>query len=137
MSEKLNKCCQRLKEDVQTAESHLVRVGKHLASAAEAAGETLESHLTQAVEKCDSEREHAAKATERIKDFLHDAKETTIAKYEEWKTDREIEKIENDAERLEEIAVDSIVVAAFAIMEAEVAVVKALRARKVAIEVAG
>jgi hypothetical protein len=64
-------------------------------------------------------------------------KDELIAKYEDWKTDREIEKLEKHADQKEQQAVDAVVVAAFALLEAEVAIVEALKARKVAIEVAG
>jgi len=46
-------------------------------------------------------------------------------------------KLEKDADKKEQCAVDAVVVAAYALLEAEVAIVEALKARKIAIEVAG
>ena len=137
MSDKLDQCCKRLNEEIKTAETHLQQVGHHLASATENDVESLELRLKEAVAKCDAKREHAAQAGRRIKQFLEDTKNSAVAKIEDWKTDREIGKLEKHADKREQQAVDAIVVAAFAILEAEVAIVEALKARKTAIEVAG
>ena len=137
MSEKLEQCRNRLKEEVQATEANLAQVGHHLASAIETGSEALEVCEKNALAKCDEKREHAAQAGERIKHFLEETKHTAVTKFEDWKTDREIDKLEKHADKTEQQAVDAIVVAAFAILEAEVAIVEALKARKIAIEVAG
>ena len=97
----------------------------------------LRSSWDKPTEKREAKREQAAHAGHRIKKFLEESKENVVTKFEDWKTDREIEKIEKDADNKEQQAVDAIVVAAYALLDAEVAIVDALKARKMAIEVAG
>lgn len=137
MNDKLNQCCARLKDEIKEAEAHLQQAGHHLAAATEDGVDALEVRLKDAVAKCDAKREHATQAGQRIKQFLEETKDNAVARFEDWKTNREIAKIEKHADQKEQQAVDAIVVAAFAILEAEVAVVEALKARKMAIEVAG
>ena len=137
MNDKLNQCCKRLQQELKAAETCLEQTGSHLAVATETGGDALEARLKSALAKCDEKREHATQAGQRVKQFIAEAKQNAVARFEDWKTDREIAKIEKDADRKEQQAVDAIVVAAFALLEAEVALVDALRARKFAIEVAG
>lgn len=137
MIEKLEHCCNRLKEEVRTAEDNLAQAGQHLASAIESGSEALETCEKNALAKCEDQRDHARQAGERIKHFLEEKKDTALTRFEDWKTDREIEKLEKHADKTEQQAADAIVVAAFAILEAEAAIVEALKARKIAIEVAG
>ena len=137
MSEKLNQCCERLKAEIKTAESSIEQASHHLASATEQGVDALEVRLNETVAKCDEKREYATAAAGRLKQFIEEKKSDALTKLEDWKTDREISKIEKHADRLEQQAVDAVVVAAYALLEAEVAIVEALRARRLAIDVAG
>ena len=137
MSGKLNQCCNRLREEMKTAESCLADIGQHLTAAADEKVEGLETRWKNALAKCDAKREQAKGASERVRQFLQEKSAEVVSKYEDWKTDREIEKLEKHADTLEDRAVDAVVVAALALLEAEVAIVDALKARKTAIEVAG
>ena len=137
MSDKFDQCCRRFKEEIRTAEARLEQVGRQAESATEHGVDALEARLKEAEAKCDAAREHASEAGHRLKQFLEEKKDTAIAKFEDWKTDHDISKIEKHADKTEQQALDTIVLAAFAILEAEVAIVDALKARKMAIEVAG
>ena len=137
MSEKLYQCCDRLKEEIKTVEIYLKDIGGHLISSSEAGLEEIETRLKHAVTRCEAKREHAASAGQRVRQFIERKKSEVVSRFEDWKTDREIEKLEKHADRLDDQAVDAIVVAAYAVLEAEVAIVEALKARKIAIEVAG
>ena len=137
MNNKLDHACNRFKEEINAIELCLGQVGEHLAAATDAGVDALEVELDKATEKRDAKREQATHAGHRIKQFLEESKENVVTKFEDWKTDREIEKIEKDADKKEQQAVDAIVVAAYALLDAEVAIVDALKARKMAIEVAG
>jgi len=137
MNTKLNECCDRLKAEVKTAEASLADMSGHLASATEEKLEGLEARWKNALAKCDARREQASNAAQKIRQFLEAKKSEVISKYEDWKTDREIAKLENHADKLEDQAANAVVVAAFALLEAEVAIVEALKARKIAVEVAG
>jgi len=137
MNTKLNQCCDRLKAEIQTAETSLVDMNKHLASATEAKIEALEDRCKSALAKCEAKREDAMNAGQKFRQYLQEKKAEVISKYEDWKTDREIGKLEKHADKLEDQAVNAVVVAAFALLEAEVAIVEALKARKIAVDVAG
>jgi len=137
MSDKLEQCCNRLMAEINTAETCLAQAGHHVSSAAEAGVDALEARLKEALAKCEAKREQATLSGHRIKQFIEEAKQNAVAKFEEWKTNREIAKIEKHADQKEQQAVDAVVLAAFALLEAEVAIVEALKARKTAIEVAG
>ena len=137
MSVRLNQCCNRLKDEIKTVETCLTDVGEHLSSATEEKLEGMETRLKNAMTKREAKREHAVSAGQRVRQFLEEKKSEVIAKYEDWKADREIEKLEKHADKLEDQAVDAVVVAAFALLEAEVAIVEALKSRKIAVEVAG
>lgn len=137
MSNKLEQCINRVQDEIKTIETTLADTGSHLTTALEQKAESLEAGWKNALAKCDAKREEAGQAGQRVRQFLEEKKDELISKYEDWKTDREIEKLEKHADEKEQHAVDAAVVAAFALLEAEVAVVEALRARKVAIEVAG
>jgi len=137
MNDKLTQCCRRLTEEVKAAEACLSGVGQHLASATEEEVDALETRLKSAHARCEAKRDQAKTAGERVRQFLEEKKSEVVSRYEDWKTDREIGKLEKHADKLEDRAVDAVVVAAFALLEAEVAVVEALKARKLAIEVAG
>lgn len=137
MNEKLNQCCERLKAEIKNAESSIEKTSHHLATATEQGVDALEVRLSEAVAKCDDGRDQATEAAGRLKGFVEDKSHDLLARIEDWKTDREISKIEKHADKLEQQAVDAVVVAAYALLEADVAVVDALKARRLAIDVAG
>jgi len=137
MSKQIEQSRERLKAGIKAAEVHLKDAGSHVESAVENGIEKLDQQRTKALAKCDASRAKAEEAGVRMKQYLAEATDQAIAKFEDWKTDRDIKKIEKHADSAEQQAVDALELAAFAIIEAEVAVVEALRARKLAIEVAG
>jgi hypothetical protein len=137
MNNKLEQCINRVQGEIKTIETSLADTGNHLTTAAEQKAESLEAGWKNALAKCDAKREEAGQAGQRLRQYLEEKKDELISKYEDWKTDREIAKLEQHADKKEQQAVDAVVVAAFALLEAEVAIVEALKARKVAIEVAG
>lgn len=137
MENKLEQSINRLKDEIKTVETCLASTSDHLISAVGESVESLETRWKNTLAKCEAKREQAGVAGQRLGQFLEERKEELISKYENWKTDREIEKLEKHADKKEQQAVDAIVVAAFALLEAEAAIVEALKARKIAVEVAG
>jgi hypothetical protein len=137
MNNKLEQCINRVQDEIKTIETSLADTSNHLTTAVEQKAESLEAGWKNALAKCDAKREEAGQAGQRLRQFLEEKKDELISKYENWKIDREIEKLEKHADKKEQQAVDAVVVAAFALLEAEVAIVEALKARKIAIEVAG
>ena len=137
MNNKLEPCINRVQDEIKTIETSLADTSNHLTTAVEQKAESLEAGWKNALAKCDAKREQAGQSGQRLRQYLEEKKDELISKYEDWKTDREIEKLEKHADKKEQQAVDAVVVAAFALLEAEVAIVEALKARKTAIEVAG
>jgi len=137
MENKLGKYCRRLNDELKNAETCLAHVSQHLVDTTETKLDTLEAHLKEAIAKCDAKREQAVGAGERVRQPLEQTKADIVSKYEDWKTNREIGKLEKHADKLEDRAVDAVVVAAFSFLEAEVAIVEALKARKIVMEVSG
>jgi hypothetical protein len=137
MNNKLEQCINRVQDEIKVVETSLADTSNHLATAVEQKAESLEANWKNALAKCDAKREQAGQAGQRLRQYLEEKKDELISKYEDWKTDREIEKLEKHADQKEQQAVDAVVVAAFALLEAEVAIVEALKDRKVSIEVAG
>ena len=137
MSLKLDQSIVRLGERLESAETYLAETRSHLAAAVQGSVEELETRGSTALARLDAEREKAASEKERVLHYLEEKKDELVAKFEDWRTDREIEKLERSADAKEEHAVDAVIAAAYALLEAEVAVIEALKARKIAIEVAG
>lgn len=137
MNSHLEKFRHRLEDEIKAAEASLAQAARHLTSATETGLETLEARLHEALAKTEAGRESAEHAGQRISHFLAETKDHAVSKLEDWKTDHEIEKLEKLADKREQQAADAIIVAAYALLQAEVAIVEALKARKIAIEVAG
>jgi hypothetical protein len=137
MSNKLEACCNRLKDEIKTVETGLTDTGGHIAAALEEKVDGLEARWKLALARCEAKREEAGSAGHKFRQFLEEKRAGLVSKYEDWKTDREIEKLEQDADSKERHAIDAVLMASLALLEAEVAILDALKARKIAVEVAG
>ena len=137
MNSRLVISCKRLTEDVGHIEHHLHKVGEQIKSATDKSIEALEVDLVDAQEKCEERKSQASDALQRMGKFIEEAKDSAVTRFEDWRVDRQIEKIEKEADKKEQQAIDAILVAAHACMEAEVAIIDALKTRKMADEVAG
>ncbi|NOQ78799.1 MAG: hypothetical protein GQ546_05305 [Gammaproteobacteria bacterium] len=137
MTKKMEKPCNRLKDEISHIEQHLSQVGLQIKSAEKSELNALDADLRKAKEVCESKREQASDALKRINAFIKETKDSVITQLEDWKTDYQIDQIEKEADKREQQAIDSVIVAAFGCHEAEVAILDALKARKMAIEVAG
>jgi hypothetical protein len=127
----------RFEEHLKSAETYLAETKGHLAASVKESVGDLEARGKHALARLEMQREQAASARQKALHYLEEKKDELIAKFEDWRTDREIEKLEKAADTKEEHAVDAMITAAYALLEAEVAMLDALKARKIAIEVAG
>ncbi|HRQ87307.1 MAG TPA: hypothetical protein PLA50_00805 [Bacteroidia bacterium] len=137
MSDKLNQCILRFEENLKSAETYLTETKDHLTAAVKESADELETRTRNAMARLETRREQAAEAKEKILHYLEEKKDELITKLEDWRVDREIEKLERTADAKEEHAVNAVIAAAYALLEAEAAVLDALKARKIAVEVAG
>ena len=133
----MDKSWNRLKEDIHHIEQHLSQVGQQIKNAGESKLEVLDNDLCKAKKKYESKKEQTSDAIKRMNQFFEETKDNAINQLEDWKTDHQIHKIEKNADKKEKQAADAVLVAAFACIEAEVAIMDALKARKMAIDVAG
>ena len=137
MSSKLNQSILRFEENLKSAETYLTETKSHLTAAVKESVSEVETRAKNALARLETKREQAAAAKEKVLHYLEEKKDELIAKFEDWRVDREIEKLEKAADAKEEHAVNAVITAAHALLEAEVAVLDALKARKIAVEVAG
>lgn len=137
MSDTLNQCIHRFEENLKSAETCLINTKDHLAAATRENVEELETRATSALALLETKREQAASAKEKVLHYLGEKKDELVTKFEDWRVDRAIEKLEKAADAKEEHAVNAVITAAYALLEAEAAVLDALKARKIAVEVAG
>ncbi len=137
MSDKLNQFILRFEGNLKSAETYLTETKDHLAAAVKENVDEVEARTKNALARLEAKREQAASTGQKVLHYLEEKKDELVAKFEDWRVDREIEKLEKAADAREEHAVDAVIAAAYALLEAEVAVLDALKARKIAIEVAG
>lgn len=137
MNQRLEQLRKTLEGEIRSAEASLAKAVHHLTTSSETGVAALETGLKETLGKIEAKREQAEHATHRIKLLVEESTAHAVSKYEDWKTDREIGKLEKHADQCEQQAADAILVAAYALLHAEAAIAEALKARKVAIEVAG
>lgn len=137
MSNKLDQCIDRLKNEIKAIESGLADTSRHFTAAAEEKVDAFDARWKNALAKVDALRGETGQAGHRFREFLEKKKGRLLVRYEDWKTDREIGKLEKEADEKERQAVEAVAVAAIALLAAEVAILEALKARKIAVEVSG
>lgn len=137
MTERFSQLYRQIKEQVTEAENCLKDLVHHLKSPHESSPKEFDHHLKTINERCHASCEQAVEAGHRLKHFIEEAKTEAIAHFEDWKTDRAIAHLEAQADKKEHHAVDALILAAHSILEAEVAIAEALKARKTVIEVSG
>jgi hypothetical protein len=136
MNDELKQYCDRLREQVKIAENCLVRVGQHLVSPELTPLADLKALLQEATTKCAARREPAQQAGQRVKVWLEEVENKAGAPFDHSNLDREVIRAENQADREEGLALDAMLVAAHAILQAEVAILKAFKTRKTAVDLA-
>jgi hypothetical protein len=134
MNEKLKQYCDRLQKEAKTAETSLARVGQHLVTPELTPLADWKALLQAATTDCKAKREQAQQAAQRVKLWLEEVQNGAAAPLDESNLDREAIKAENQADKEESLALDAMQVAAHAILQAEVAILKAFNTRKTAFD---
>lgn len=132
MSDKIDQFCDDLKVRLNDIEAQLLRVKDKLGSASKDAEETIKTKLVEARSQVESKKEEMVAVKNTMAKRLESKKEEIEAEVAAWKEKREQEKLLKHAEQAEEYAVAAILIAAAAAEEAEVAVLEAIDARKMA-----
>ena len=134
MDDKLKQYCDRLQEEVKIAEMGLARVGQHLVSPELTPLADWRTLLQEATTQCAAKREQAQQAGQRVKVWMEGLEKGARAPFDDSNLDGEVIKAENQADREEGLALDAMVVAAHAILQAEVAILKSFNTRKTAFD---
>jgi hypothetical protein len=134
MDDKLKQYSDRLQEEVKIAETCLARVGKHLVSPELTPLANWKTLLQKATTESTAKREQAQQAGQRVKVWMEEMENEARTPFDYSNLDREVVKAENQAVREEGLARDALVVAAHAILQAEVAILKAINTRKTAFD---
>ena len=136
MSDKLKQYCDRLQEEIKLAETCLARVGQHLVSPEVTPLTKWKTSLQEATTKCKEKREQAEQAGQRLKVWMEEVGNRAGAPFDDSNLEGEVTKAESEADREEALALDAVVVAAQAMLQAEVAILKAFTSRKTAFDLA-
>lgn len=134
MSEKIDQFCESLREQLTELETKLGHTKADLKAFPQETQNLLQSKLQEAKDQLATNKEKAENAKTKVQQFLEAKKSEIQSQVEEWKTQREVEKLVSRAERAEEYAGNAIIFAAAVIQEAQVAVLEAVEARMIAEE---
>jgi len=135
MNDEVKEYSDRLQEEAKLVETRLARVAQYLVSPESTPLASWKTLLQEAMTQCGAKREQAQQAGQRIKVWMEMEKETS-APFNYSDLDGEVTKAENQADREEGLAMDAMVVAAHAILQAEAAILKAFNACKSAFDLA-
>jgi len=136
MSDNLKQYCDLLQEEAKIAEKCLARVGQYLVSPELTPLADWKTLLQEATTKCRAKREQSRQAGPRVKVWMEEMEGRAETPFDDSKLDGEIVKAENQADREEGLALDAMVVAAHAALQAEAAILKAFTTRKTAFDLA-
>jgi hypothetical protein len=136
MDDELKHYCDRLQAEAKIAETCLARVGQHLVSPETTPLATWKTLLQEATIQWRAKSEPAQQAGQRVKVWMEEMENGAAAPFDDSNLDGEVIKAENQADREEGLALDAMVVATHAILQAEMAILKAFGTRKTAFDLA-
>jgi hypothetical protein len=134
MDDKLMPSCDRLQEEVKNAATCLARVGQHLVSPELTPLADWKSLLQEATARCQAIREPAQQAGQRLTAWLEEEESRAATPFDDSNLDREAIKAGSQADREEGLALDAMLVATHAILQAEAAILRAFKTRKTAFD---
>jgi hypothetical protein len=102
----------------------------HLEDMENEAEASVKAKLSAAKEAVDAKKQDVSAAKARLEELVETKKSETKAAVAEWKTNHDLKKLEKRAERAEKDAEASVEVASFYTVEAQVAILEAVAARK-------
>jgi hypothetical protein len=130
MDDNLNQYCRRLQEELKLAQNSLARLEQNLVSPELTPLADWQAWLQAATNQWTARREPAHQAAERLEQLEHRAG----VPFDDSHLDRGAMKAENQADWEDALALDALVVATYAVLQAEVAILNAFEIRKTAID---
>lgn len=135
MSEKIDQFCESLRQQLTAIETKLNHTKADLEKVPQETQHLLQSKLEVAKAQLAENQQKAEEAKTNMQQWLEAKKSELHSQIDEWKAQREVEKLVSRADRAENYAVSAIVFAAAAVQEAQIAVLEAIEARIAADEI--
>jgi len=129
MSEKIDQFCERLRTQLNAVESHLAQIRESVKAAPKEAEAAINSKIDAAKAKHEEHKQKFVSAKSKLEERFQAKQNEVAAEIQEWKTNRDIKKLDHRAERAEGYAVAAIEFAAAAVVEADLATLEAIEAR--------
>ena len=129
MSEKIDQFCENLRVQLTNVESYLAKVGESIKSAPQEAQAAIQAKIDGAKAQHEQNMQKISDAGAKLEERAQEKKSEIEAQIQEWKTNREISKLESRADKAEIYAVAAIEFAAAATAEADLATLEAIVAR--------
>ena len=137
MSERIDRFCDNLRGQLNTVEDRLGQVKSSLSAVREDTEATLRSKIEQVKASWDAGQQEVEAARDKLKARIEERGAETQAQIEEWRSKREKEKLQRRAESAENYAAAAMVVSMATVQEAEISMLEAVEARRLADEAAG
>ncbi len=135
MSEKIDQFCESLRQQLTAIETKLNHTKADLETVPQETQHLIQSKLEEAKVQLAQNKRKAEDAKANVQQWLEAKKSELQSQVDEWKAQREVDKLVSRADRTEEYAASAIVFAAAALQEAQIAVLEAIEARVAADEV--
>jgi hypothetical protein len=130
MGRRIDQFCEQLRTKLTQVDTGLQDLKGKIDSKARNADQDVRAHLDKVEKRIAQDQTKVNAAQAKTKDWVEARKAETQTKIAEWKSKRETNKLQNRADRAEQYAAATIVVAAAAVDEAERASVEAWLARQ-------
>ncbi|HEY5927245.1 MAG TPA: hypothetical protein VIV11_36410 [Kofleriaceae bacterium] len=120
---------QKLQQHLEEAKQRFEDARNHLASMGAEDQEQLKNLSAEIQGRIDSQRQRAQDVRDQVSTWIREKKEQGEEAIRSWQQKRSIKKLEHRADRAEEYAINSLVVAMMDADEAEMAMLDAVQAR--------
>lgn len=129
MSEKIDKFCENLRVKMTNVESNLNKAGENLKTAPQQAADGVRSRIDSAKAHHLEYKQRAVDAKVKLDEHVMAKKAEVKSEVAEWKTNREIHRLEAWADEAESYAEAALEYAAACVVEADLATLEAIEAR--------
>lgn len=129
MSAKIDQFCESLRQQLTAIETKLNHTKADLETVPQEARQIVQTKLEDAKTQLAENKRKAEDAKVTMQQWLEAKKVEIQSQVDDWKTQREVEKLGSRADRAENYAASAIVFAAAAVQEAQIAVLEAIEAR--------
>ena len=129
MGQRIDQFCEDLRLKLTSIDKEIDRLKKQVEGRVQSAEQDVRQRLEKVQRQVETDRKKVAAAQADLKQWVEDKKAVSAEKVAEWKTKREITKLQNRAEWAERSAAAAIIVAIAAVDDAEQASLEAWLAR--------